>query len=225
MIGEVEGNEVSSRYGVSVRQRVENSSASLLKQEVNMSNQSMQMYSTYIYIYTYIQILLGMLALILIAYSVYHTYIYICIYVHTVYSAYKKEGLPILYAAASILPFQALPILSMYVKMGVITLILLNSTLCASLFFGIPKTQTSTSPHVSKQLSPPPGIFGFLLFRTPGTQVINNSQGRGLRGRCWGGCRELYLDVPGRKWMDQWWGSRGYFTYLYINGVCWGYNL
>ena len=86
MIGEVEGNEVSSRYGVSVRQRVENSSASLLKQEVNMSNQSMQMYSTYIYTYTYIQILLGMLALILIAYSVYH--IYICIYVHTVYSAY-----------------------------------------------------------------------------------------------------------------------------------------
>ena len=54
MIGEVEGNEVSSRYGVSVRQRVENSSASLLKQEVNMSNQSMQMYSTCIYIYIYI---------------------------------------------------------------------------------------------------------------------------------------------------------------------------
>ena len=57
-----------------------------------------------------------------------------------------------------------------------------------------------TSPNSS---APPPGIFGFLLFRTPGTQVISNSQGRGLRGRCWGGCRELYLDVPGRSgWIN-----------------------
>lgn len=31
----------------------------------------------------------------------------------------KNKGLPILYAAASILPFQALPILSMYVKIWV----------------------------------------------------------------------------------------------------------
>ena len=23
-----------------------------------------------------------------------------------------------------------------------------------------------------------------------------------------------HLDVPGRKWMDQWLGSMGYFTYL-----------
>ena len=56
-----------------------------------------------------------------------------------------------------------------------------------------PKNQTSTSPRVSKQLNPPPGIFGFFLFGTP-VQVISNSQGRGLRGRCWGGCPGMEVD-------------------------------
>ena len=31
---------------------------------------------------------------------------------------------------------------------------------------------------------------------------------------------QTHLDVPGRKWMDQWLGSMGYYTYLSM-----GYSL
>ena len=184
---------------------VENSSASVLKQGVNMSNQSMQIYSTYIYIYTYmyIQILLGILAaLILIACSVYHTYVYIYVSMYILYIApTKKKGCPFCTRQQAFFlskRCQFRVIMSKWVS--------LHSSYWIPLYVPpyclAPKNQTSTSPHVSKQLNPPPrGIFGFLLFGTP---VVSHQQFAGPRPE---GALLGWLSRDGSGWInggDQW---------------------